>query len=274
MTNSSGYWYRGCWCAASQLSIDYDHPALLYGASIFTTMRRYQGDLEHPLTMWAAHRDRLQQSITALGWVAPDWSQVLAGIAAVTQPIIRIAIFPQGEEFIFGRELPADLIDQQQRGVTAQLVAGLDRSLPQHKTGNYLAPWLAKRQAGCEAILVDSRGRWLETSTGSLWGWDGQDFYSPAASTGILPGIARDYLVQWLQSRGKIVNEQPWDAGTTLDDSAQPNLCERLLAVAYSNCGVQLVPIKLLRGEQDRHFDCQIWEELRAAFGENRQKTS
>jgi branched-subunit amino acid aminotransferase/4-amino-4-deoxychorismate lyase len=259
-----GYWYRGHWHPASQLSIDYDHPALLYGASIFTTMRRYQGDLAHPLTMWPAHRDRLQQSIVALGWVAPDWLRVLAGIAAVTQPVIRIAIFPQGEEFIFGRELPADLIEQQQQGVTARLATGMDRSLPQHKTGNYLAPWLARQQAGCEAILVDSRGRWLETSTGSLWGWNGQDFYSPAARTGILPGIARDYLVQWLQSRGKIVNEQPWDAPVV----------EQLLGVAYSNCAVQLLPIKLLRGETDRHFDRRIWEELRPAFGENRQKTS
>jgi 4-amino-4-deoxychorismate lyase len=264
VTDSRGYWYRGHWHPESNLSIDYDHPALLYGASVFTTCRRYVNDIDHPLTMWAAHRDRLQQSINELGWVSPDWAQVLAGMAAVTQPVIRITIFPQGEELIFSRELPADLVDRQQQGITAQLVRGLDRSLPQHKTGNYLAPWLARQQAGTEAILLDAQGRWLETSTGNLWGWDGRDWYSPATSTGILPGIARTYLVQWLQSQGKIINEQPWDA----------ELVDRLIGVAYSNCVVQLMPIKLVRGQQDSHYECSIWGELRPAFTENRQKIS
>jgi 4-amino-4-deoxychorismate lyase len=261
--NPRGYWYRGRWYAESMLSIDYDHPALLYGASVFTTCRRYEGSIDHPLTMWLAHRDRLQSSLDAFGWLAPNWEQVLAGIQAIQQPVVRITIFPQGEELIFGRDLPEGLAARQQQGIAAHLVGGLARSLPQHKTGNYLAPWLARQQSGTEAILINLQGRWLETITGNLWGWDGWDWYSPAASTEVLPGIARNYLVQWLQSQGKIVNEQPWDA----------ELVDRLIGLAYSNCVVQLVPIKLVQGQQDSHYDCQIWGELRSAFTGNRQKT-
>ena len=45
-----------------------------------------------------------------------------------------------------------------------------------HKTGNYLACWLAKnagaKKVGAqEAILTSDQGEWLETSTGNLWGW-------------------------------------------------------------------------------------------------------
>jgi 4-amino-4-deoxychorismate lyase len=248
------------------LSIAYDHPALIYGASVFTTCRIYEGDLDHPLTLWNAHRDRLQASLETWGWIIPDWEQVRAGIQAIQKPIARITLFPQGEELVFGRDLPPDLELKQSQGITAQVIQGCDRSLPQHKTGNYLAPWLAKQQVGSqsEAILVDAQGQWLETSTGNLWGWDGRDYYSPPLAAGILPGIAREYLMQWLATRGKIVNEQPWDQ----------NLVNRLKALAYSNSVVQLVPIVTVNNGIERHYPREIWRELRAAFTENRKKTS
>jgi 4-amino-4-deoxychorismate lyase len=257
------YWYRGKWSTAKVLPITYDDPGLLYGATIFTTCRVYEKSLHHPLTLWSAHQARLTNSLLSLGWTVPIWEQVEAGISAVLQyspdrPIIRVTIFPDGRELIFGRELPADLAQRQQQGIVAKVVQGFDRSLSNHKTGNYLAPWLAKQQIApdaAEAILTDATGRWLETSTGNLWGWDGEKFYSPAIDS--LAGIARSHLVQWLQTQGRIVDEQPWDL----------DVIDRFVGLAYSNSVVQLVPIHTVISATDtRHYPQQDFSALTSAF--------
>jgi 4-amino-4-deoxychorismate lyase len=268
------YWYLGQWSNTTALLIVYDDPSLLYGATVFTTCRVYEKSLDHVLTLWSAHRARLKDSLVYLGWTLPTWDQVEQGVNEVIhhlpdRPIIRVTIFPDGRELIFGRELPADLAQRQQQGIVAKVVQGFDRSLPSHKTGNYLAPWLAKQQvapSAAEAILADVNGRWLETSTGNLWGWDGEKYYSPAIDS--LAGIARTYLVQWLQSQGKIVDEQPWDE----------NIIDRFVGLAYSNSVVQLVPIHtVIAATGIRHYPQPNFSLLTQAFlgdfTENRKKT-
>ena len=268
------YWYGGQWSNTAILPIAYDDPGLLYGATVFTTCRVYEKSLDHPLTLWSAHRVRLTNSLMSLGWTVPTWEQVEQGIHEVIyhspdRLIIRITIFPDGRELIFGRELPTDLAQIQQQGIVAKVLQGFDRSLPTHKTGNYLAPWLAKQQVApnaAEAILTDATGRWLETSTGNLWGWDGENFYSPATDS--LAGIARTYLMQWLQSQGRIVDEQPWDL----------NVIDRFIGLAYSNSVVQLVPIRtVISATGTRQYPQPDFSALTKAFlgdfTENRKKT-
>jgi 4-amino-4-deoxychorismate lyase len=268
------YWYQGQWFESKTLSIAYDDPGLLYGATVFTTCRVYEKSIDHPLTLWTAHQQRLIHSLLTLGWTPPSWQQIEQGISEVIQhfpdrSIIRITIFPDGRELIFGRDLPADLAQRQQQGIVAKVVNGFDRSLAAHKTGNYLAPWLAKQlvSPAAEAILTDGAGRWLETSTGNLWGWDGENFYSPVTDS--LAGIARTYLVQWLQSQGRIVDEQPWDL----------NVIDRFVGLAYSNSVVQMVPIHTVIsdcGVQDylqSNFS-QLTSAFLGDFTENRKKTS
>jgi 4-amino-4-deoxychorismate lyase len=247
------YWYQGELIDSPFLQIAYDDPALIYGASVFTTCRIYGGSIDHPLTMWAAHRQRLASNIQGLGWSAPDWSNVRAGVELMihTHPVIRITLFSDGRELIWGKSLPTDLVDRQQQGIEAEVVAGFDRTLPQYKTGNYLAPWLARRQVAQEAILVNAAGDWLETSTGNL--------YTPPLAAGILPGIIRTYLVQWLRTQGKIVNEGHWDE----------ILVNRLNGIAYSNAVVQFIPIHTVStatGKKNYGIDCLAQKYLQQAF--------
>jgi 4-amino-4-deoxychorismate lyase len=269
------YWYRGQWHNSATLQIAYDDPGLIYGASVFTTCQIYEGSIDHPLTLWSLHQQRLLESLFAMGWAIPDWATVRRGMQLITQSVVRVTIFPDGSELIFGRDLPLDLAQKQIQGIVAKVMPGFDRSLPRHKTGNYLAPWLAKQQSGpaTEAILIDSEGHWLETSTGNLWGWDGEQWYSPTKDS--LGGIARIYLIQWLQSQGKIVDERPWDANTL----------ESFTCIAYSNSVVQLLPIRrVILAENissnnltdlqysQIHFSAPT-AALRQAFTENLQKT-
>lgn len=255
------YFFNGHLYPHSTLEISVDHPALLYGASVFTTLRVYK-TLEARLTQWPAHCHRLAQSLASFGWPIPDWAEVQAGAQAMLEAreshssmgfaVLRITVFPDGGVLITGRALPEDLQQRQQQGIIAWVANSMEtgvawsRSLTGHKTGNYLAPWLALQQLPSlttpgrashhpqEAILINSQGDWLETCTGNLWGWSQGRWYTPPSDSGILPGITQAAVRQDLQARGLEVIETAW----------QQPLIETFQTLAYTNCVVEVVPIQ------------------------------
>jgi 4-amino-4-deoxychorismate lyase len=230
------YWYAGRQIVSKTIELDISDPGLLYGATVFTTLRtdRLVG---FPIDL---HCDRLRSSIDDLNWCQPDWAQVRSGVECLKSefPVLRITIFPDGRELITGRDLPPQLATWQKQGVAAIIAEPqFTRSLPQHKTGNYLAPWLALQQARNqniqEAILTNDRGDWLETTTGNLWGYRDGCWYTPPLSAGILPGIARSQMIQYLKQHNQSVVEIEWDLAWVKD----------LEAIAYSNSVIHLLPI-------------------------------
>ncbi len=193
------YWYRGHLSQNSTVKLPLTNPGLLFGATVFTTLRVYHQSLEHPLTAWQAHCDRLQSSMTAFQWSSPDWTQLRTGAEHLLThyPVLRITLFPDGTELITGRSLPPDLNHLQQNGITAWLddQATFFRPLPGHKTGNYLPCWQALQTAqhygAQEAIFVDSAtGTWLETTSGNLWGWANGCWWTPPLSIATLRTFA------------------------------------------------------------------------------------
>ncbi|HHP7232973.1 MAG TPA: aminotransferase class IV [Xenococcaceae cyanobacterium] len=240
------YWYDGRLVDRETISLNISEPGLIYGATVFTTMRVYQHSLTHPLSHWQSHCDRLKQSIISFGWQQPDWQRLKTGVTSLLTyfPVIRIVIFPDGTEWITGRQLSSDLTTKQLKGITAWIATeGIyRRHLSSHKTGNYLGAYLALQKArqlqAQEAILIDSQANWLETSTGNLWGYKNGCWYTPALKTGILPGIARSHLLIWLQTQAIPVQENIWT----------PDFVTDLEAIAYSNCVVEIIPIKAISG--------------------------
>ncbi|MEL6927118.1 MAG: aminotransferase class IV [Cyanobacteria bacterium J06600_6] len=238
------FWYDGKLIQGSQLLLDVSDPGLCYGASSFSTMRVYDRSLTHPLTKWQAHCDRLEISLKAFDWQQPDWQRLKQGALILLEhfPILRLAIFPNGKEWITGRSLPSDLKQRQADGIVAWVAQGAlyRRNSPHYKTGNYLPAYLARSRAlqlkSQEAILIDRDGNWLETSTGNLWGWDGDHWYTPHLDSGILPGIARSHWIEYFQARKIEVTENIWT----------PKFIATIQAIAYSNCVVDFVPIKMI----------------------------
>ena len=116
--------------------------------------------------------------------------------------------------------------------------AALTRSLPQWKTGNYLAPWLGLKSAQAaglqEGIFVDAIGNWLETTTGNLWGLRSGIWVTPPLESGILGGVMREWMLTNLPN----CSCERWI----------PELVKTLDAIAYSNCVVGLVPIQEVMG--------------------------
>ena len=247
------FWYNNQLIEGNTFPIEINNPGLLYGATVFTTLRVYENSLEHPLTNWQSHRDRLHHSLQVFGWKMPDWQKIILGMQQLLTsfPVLRIAIFPDGKELITGRTLPPDLNQRQHQGITAWVANApeLRRDLAAHKTGNYLGAWLALRKAtelgASEAILVDNQGNWLETSTGNLWGWRDGCWHTPLLSGDILPGTTRALLIDWLSNAGEDGRENIWDG----------NFVASLEAIAYSNSVMEVVPIVKVIHENS-NFTC------------------
>jgi branched-subunit amino acid aminotransferase/4-amino-4-deoxychorismate lyase len=237
-----GFWYDGAWRSGHQITLDITEPGLLYGATVFSTLRIYE-NLADSRTAWGLHRSRLTQSLAEFGWTMPDWERVETGIGQIADPVVRVTIFPDGREWIVGRSLPEDLVQWQTEGITAWVMDQSvgTRSHPHHKTGNYLTPWFglyaARSRGAQETILTDAQGNWLETCTGSLWGWADGVWHTPSLAAGILPGIARDRLISGLRCQNREVIELPWT----------PALIDDLRLLAYSNCVVEIIPIVQVR---------------------------
>lgn len=221
------------------LELAIDDPGLLYGATVFTTLRVYNQSLDHPLTNWTRHCDRIQSTLQFFEWQQPNFNSLRQGaeILMLHFPVLRITVFPDGREWITGRFLPLNLTKTQYYGVAASVVTENQyrRSLPAHKTGNYLSGWLAKTSAKKilteEAILVDASGNWLETTTGNLWGWCNDSWWTPPLDAGILPGVVRSQLINWLRLNYQPVREEPWGQELVFE------------AIGYTNSVVELVPI-------------------------------
>jgi 4-amino-4-deoxychorismate lyase len=204
--------------------------------------------------------------LQTFGWRLPNKERLRQGAQMLLAhfPVLRIAIFPDGREWIMGRLLPKNLTENQKNGIVATLsTPEFYRSLPSHKTGNYLSAWLAKTSAqkldAQEAILVDAALNWLETSTGNLWGWLDGCWWTPPIRAGILPGVVRSQLVEWLLKKQLLVREEPWT----------PELVKGFEAIAYSNSVVEIIPLRTViwhsgKLEYNPHHSC--FQQLRIFF--------
>ena len=250
----SQYWYDGRPVIAETVSLPLFDPGWLYGATLFTTLRIYENALDHPWTAWSAHVERTARSLQALHWPAPDWERVRLGAAylAPHYPVLRVTLFPDGRELILGRSLPAHLATWQTQGVTTWVAdtADYSRSLPGHKTGNYLGCWLALQAAqrvhAQEAILINPAGHWLETSTGNLWGWAAGQWWTPPLGAGILPGVLRSRLCRGLQAQNQTLQTAPWT----------PAQVAQFSFLAYTNSVLEVIPIHtVLQGTSSVNYN-------------------
>jgi 4-amino-4-deoxychorismate lyase len=245
------FFYNGNLNHSTTLELPIAEPGLLYGATVFTTLRVYDNSLDHHLTQWAGHCRRLKTSLDGFQWPQPDWQRLRSGAERMMAhwSVLRIAIFPDGRELITGRIIPQDLANRQEIGIKAWVADDrmYVRSLPTHKTGNYLCCWLAlqgaQRHHCQEAILINEKGDWLETSTGNLWGWKDGRWWTPPVEAGILPGVMRSQLLQWLETQHQGAIAQPWTA----------EVVAGFEAIAYSNSVVQIIPLREIR-HQNTHL--------------------
>ena len=98
------------------------------------------------------------------------------------------------------------------------------------KSSGKFLPIIHSLPSGNKVIL--STGNWLETSTGNLWGWRDDSWWTPPLDVGILPGIMRSQIIKWLENQ-QPVREKPWTA----------ELVTGFEAIAYTNSVMEIIPI-------------------------------
>ncbi|BAQ66388.1 aminotransferase class IV [Geminocystis sp. NIES-3709] len=236
------FYHNGQLKEGNYIELDIYDSTWLYGATIFTTLRVYEKSLFHPLTNWNSHCDRLKSSIIEFGWMMPHWEKIEQEATVLLEhfPVLRITLFPDGKELIIGRNLPLNLEEKQKKGVKGlvSIEPQIQRSLPLHKTGNYLSPWLAlqqtQKQGYDEAILTDLNHNWLETSTGNLWGYKRGIWFTPALETGILPGIARKMI---LEKADFPIEINHWSQ----------TFVQELETIVYSNSVMEIIPFNTIK---------------------------
>lgn len=68
-----------------------------------------------------------------------------------------------------------------------------------------LAANFAKKQGWDDALLVNARGYFIESSRSNLFYWVDGICYTPSLAEGCLPGITAQYLIKFLSNNGNVV---------------------------------------------------------------------
>jgi branched-chain amino acid aminotransferase len=202
-----------------------DH-GLLYGASIYETLRTYRGK---PFLL-DSHLGRLQESAQGIYLKLPisirqirkELQRTLEA-ARYPESYVRMIVTRGGGELsydpslcknpnfiILAKELsppPAELYDN---GVTVSLVS-VRRNLasavnPSLKTGNLLSNMLAwvegNRHGAYEALMLNVEGQLTECTMSNIFLLRNQTLMTPAIDCGILPGITRGLVLEVARESG------------------------------------------------------------------------
>jgi branched-chain amino acid aminotransferase len=242
------------------------------GEGLFETVRVENGC---PFR-WERHMERLVLSAAELGFPVPpspaelrDGLAELLAAAGLAAAVARITVtrgIPGGRPTRAGcwmdvEPLAARLWAGTRRGGAAAILSRRPFApgpLGRHKTTSRLAWHLAReeaRSAGAdEAILADARGEILEGSASNVFAIVGDELATPPASSGVLPGITREFVLVRCALGGMRVRTGPlWRA-------------ELLGAreVFLTNCVQGVVPVTTLAGEARAAGPLAV--ELRAAW--------
>lgn len=200
----------------------FDH-GYLYGLGFFETFRTYTGApflleehlrrikqaTERARIMWEPDPQRLKEQIEQLlGANHLEDGYFRYNVSAGQAPIgLPTAPYQQPTELLFCKVCPPP--PQQKQLVTVTLHRNSPEDQVRYKSHHYLNNILAKYETpeGYEGILLTSQGYVAEGTVSNLFFVKGDKLYTPALSTGILPGITRDLVIALARELGVEVVE-------------------------------------------------------------------
>ncbi|MCS6830094.1 MAG: aminotransferase class IV [Armatimonadota bacterium] len=252
-------WCNGLLCAEHELLLPVRDGAVLYGASLFETLRCYDG---HPFRL-EQHLQRLRRWMERLHLFARARQAIDLSTSAVQYAVaqlleanglldgdarLRITVTAGSEEvppsclMLAGRISP-EQIAQWQAGVSAVLLPdprGVRGEQP--KWGSYAwhleAQLQAKTQGAEEAIWFSREGYLTEGAISNVFVLHEDRLLTPPLDEGVLAGITR-----------QVVLEIAWQAGVQCSEERVPvALLPRVQAVLLTNSVREIVPVALLDG--------------------------
>ncbi|MDF2714766.1 MAG: 4-amino-4-deoxychorismate lyase [Paenibacillus sp.] len=236
----------------------YDH-GFLYGIGLFETFRTYGG---RPFLL-EPHLGRLSRSCMELGIrYAPEAAETESLIArllsanGLKDAYVRFSVsagvdllglpstdYEKPNVIVYVKPLPPRDDRTYAEGKPIQLLE-LRRNSPEgsirYKSFHYMNNILAKREmrryewaAGAEGIFLDAYGHVAEGIVSNLFWIKGGVVYTPAISTGILPGITREYVIGLAKRSGFDVREgrYEWSAVMEADEAFMTNSIQEIVPV-------------------------------------------
>jgi branched-chain amino acid aminotransferase group I len=206
-----------------------DH-GFLYGAGLFETMRTVGG---RPM-FWPEHAARLRESAEWLGFdISYTDDELEHGIVetvranGLNEAYVRLTVSrgtgvlgPSGKTcasptvVVHVKELglpPARVYEQGRDLVVLETVRSTPETPLRAKTLNYLNSLLAYREleqrGAAEGIQLTAEGHVAEGAVSNLFFVVDGELWTPALSTGILPGITRAWVIREAAKMGLVVRE-------------------------------------------------------------------
>ncbi|MBX2830764.1 MAG: aminotransferase class IV [Rhodospirillales bacterium] len=225
-------WMNGSFCDLDEASLPVTDRGFLLGDGFFETMRAHEGKIA-----WLdAHMERLNHHAEVVEFpedllpeseeVAEIVQNLFAGVRR-ENAVVRLTVsrgtgesglLPPADPdpTILITAAPFEPIDPNiglnvftSRKVrrNAWSVAGSIKSL------NYLDNIAAKQEVksygGQDAIILSADGNVAETSVANIFGIVGETLWTPDEETGILCGLARDFVLEWAEESGIEVDFEP-----------------------------------------------------------------
>jgi len=220
-------WVNGRLCAGTQAALSLFDRGARDGEGLFETLRVLGG---RPLG-WERHMERLVLSAAVLGFPVPAspitlraaLDQVLAA-DGLTDAVARVTVtrgIPGGRPTRTGAWVEAEpLAARLWRGTRAGAATVVVSKRPfapgplgAHKTTSRLAYHLAREEARVaradEALLVSACGEVLEGAVSNVFVVVDGEVLTPPLSSGILPGITREWIFALSAAAGIEAREQP-----------------------------------------------------------------
>jgi branched-chain amino acid aminotransferase len=216
-------------CPESEAVVPVLDRGFLFGDSVYEVIRTRHGNL----FAWREHLDRLRESAAGIGMaLSLDDAEILRRVvdtmraAGNQEHYVRIVVTrgdgtapsidlrtAKGRErwIVFARALPPAPTD-----VRLQVIERLrnDRRAldPAVKSGNYLNNVLglaeAQQQGATDCLFLNAQGFVTEASTSNLFVVRGGEWITPPLHAGILAGVTRALLLEWLRANGERATER------------------------------------------------------------------
>jgi branched-chain amino acid aminotransferase len=225
-------WMNGRFLGVDEATISVTDRGFLLGDSFFETMRAHDGKiawldahmgrLDHHAEMIEFPRDLLPETEEVAEIVTKLFEHIDARDSVVRMTVSRgpgeRGLLPSGtpEPTILITAAPFDPVDPNigLTLATSQKVRRNPHSVAGRiKSTNYMDNIAAKQEVqkyGAQDALILSAGGYVaETTVANLFGIAGDTLWTPDESTGILCGLARDYVLQWAEQSEIDVNFEP-----------------------------------------------------------------
>lgn len=208
-------WFDGKVIPEEEAAVNINTPSFRYGQGFFSTIR-----IEEGVPLWLNdHMARLKSFLEAFSFpVFPEEPVIKAArlipfINGISRGVLRIIVFREGEKAkvcIRGESL--ELKDMPPVKITlAPFCRHSSQPLLRVKSLNYweniLAYEEAERRGFYDALFLNEKGEVCETSRSNIFWVIDDTVYAPHIDCGLLPGIARQKVLEILKEENLKVKE-------------------------------------------------------------------